>query len=102
MNRGVAGGAAADAKAATTSPSTAERAKRRRMAVGRSVGDGVGHAQLAAAGETERVLEVEFIEEVLSVERDVVGKFTPKIVKLDGAKHRRWGKKGREDEVAGE
>ena len=32
---------------------------------------------------------------------DVVGKFTPKIVKMDGAKHRSWGKKGRE-EVAGE
>jgi tRNA-splicing ligase RtcB len=31
---------------------------------------------------------------------DVVGKFTPKIVKMDGAKHRSWGKK--KDEVAGE
>ncbi|MFT3682324.1 MAG: RtcB family protein [Ferruginibacter sp.] len=31
---------------------------------------------------------------------DVVGKFTPKIVKMDGAKHRSW-KKGKE-EVAGE
>lgn len=27
---------------------------------------------------------------------DVVGKFTPKIVKMDGAKHKSWGKKGRE------
>ena len=25
---------------------------------------------------------------------DVVGRFTPKIVKMDGAKHRSWGKKG--------
>lgn len=32
---------------------------------------------------------------------DVVGKFTPKIVKMDGAKHRSWGKKGKE-EVLGE
>ncbi|HEY6504850.1 MAG TPA: RtcB family protein, partial [Chitinophagaceae bacterium] len=31
---------------------------------------------------------------------DVVGKFTPKIVKMDGAKHRSWGKK--RDEVTGE
>jgi len=31
---------------------------------------------------------------------DIVGKFTPKIVKMDGAKHRSWGKK--RDEVAGE
>jgi len=28
---------------------------------------------------------------------DIVGKFTPKIVKMDGAKHRGWGKKGREE-----
>jgi len=32
---------------------------------------------------------------------EVVGKFTPKIVKMDGAKHKSWRKKGRE-EVAGE
>jgi tRNA-splicing ligase RtcB len=32
---------------------------------------------------------------------DVVGKFTPKIVKMDGAKHKSWKKKGR-DEVMGE
>jgi tRNA-splicing ligase RtcB (3'-phosphate/5'-hydroxy nucleic acid ligase) len=32
---------------------------------------------------------------------DVVGKFTPKIVKMDGAKHKVWGKKGT-DEVMGE
>jgi tRNA-splicing ligase RtcB len=31
---------------------------------------------------------------------DVVGKFTPKIVKMDGAKHRSWGKK--REEVNGE
>lgn len=31
---------------------------------------------------------------------DVVGKFTPKIVKMDGAKHKSWGKK--KDEVIGE
>lgn len=32
---------------------------------------------------------------------DVVGKFTPKIVKMDGAKHRSWGNK-KQDEVLGE
>ncbi|HTN47424.1 MAG TPA: RtcB family protein [Flavipsychrobacter sp.] len=32
---------------------------------------------------------------------DVVGRFTPKIVQMDGAKHKIWSKKGRE-EVAGE
>jgi len=32
---------------------------------------------------------------------EVVGRFTPKIVKMDGAKHRSWGKKGKE-EIAGE
>ncbi|NOT52788.1 MAG: RtcB family protein [Chitinophagaceae bacterium] len=32
---------------------------------------------------------------------DIVGKFTPKIVKMDGAKHRNWGRKGK-DEVEGE
>lgn len=32
---------------------------------------------------------------------DVVGKFTPKIVKMDGAKHKIWKKKGKE-EVLGE
>jgi tRNA-splicing ligase RtcB (3'-phosphate/5'-hydroxy nucleic acid ligase) len=32
---------------------------------------------------------------------DVVGKFTPKIVKMDGAKHKSWGKKTK-DEVSGE
>jgi tRNA-splicing ligase RtcB (3'-phosphate/5'-hydroxy nucleic acid ligase) len=31
---------------------------------------------------------------------EIVGKFTPKIVKMDGAKHRSWGKK--RDEIAGE
>ena len=32
---------------------------------------------------------------------DVVGRFTPKIVKMDGAKHRRWGKKD-QSEIVGE
>jgi tRNA-splicing ligase RtcB len=31
---------------------------------------------------------------------DVVGKFTPRIVKMDGAKHKSWGKK--REEVQGE
>ena len=50
MKRGVAGGAAADAADAKVNPRRAKRARRRRMAAGRSVGDGVSHAQLAAAG----------------------------------------------------
>ena len=29
---------------------------------------------------------------------DVVGKFTPRIVKMDGAKHKMWRKKGKEKE----
>jgi tRNA-splicing ligase RtcB len=29
---------------------------------------------------------------------DVVGKFTPKIVKMDGAKHKSWKKKTRPDD----
>ena len=39
---------------------------------------------------------------------DIVGKFTPKIVKMDGAKHKSWSnrtpweKKGNRDEVVGE
>jgi tRNA-splicing ligase RtcB len=32
---------------------------------------------------------------------DVVEKFTPKIVKMDGAKHKTWGRKGTEN-VTGE
>ena len=28
---------------------------------------------------------------------DIVGKFTPKIVKMDGAKHKSWGKKRNEE-----
>jgi tRNA-splicing ligase RtcB len=31
---------------------------------------------------------------------DVIGKFTPKIVKMDGAKHKTWGK--RKDDTVGE
>jgi len=31
---------------------------------------------------------------------DVVGKFTPKIVKMDGAKHRTWGNKKSKTEIA--
>jgi tRNA-splicing ligase RtcB (3'-phosphate/5'-hydroxy nucleic acid ligase) len=32
---------------------------------------------------------------------DIVGKFTPKIVKMDGAKHKIWGKKARPDDPVG-
>lgn len=32
---------------------------------------------------------------------EVVGKFTPKIVKMDGAQHKSWRKK-KEEEVMGE
>ncbi|MEO6721148.1 MAG: RtcB family protein [Ferruginibacter sp.] len=60
--------------------------------------------KLMGGGLDESPFAYKNIEEVMQSQKalvDVVGKFTPKIVKMDGAKHRNWGKKGRE-EVAGE
>jgi tRNA-splicing ligase RtcB (3'-phosphate/5'-hydroxy nucleic acid ligase) len=51
-----------------------------------------------------RLLLTRIIEVVMQSQKalvDVVGKFTPKIVKMDGAKHKSW-KKGNRDEVMGE
>ncbi|MGN6492458.1 MAG: RtcB family protein [Agriterribacter sp.] len=60
--------------------------------------------KLLGGGLDESPFAYKDIEVVMQSQKalvDVVGRFTPKIVKMDGAKHRSWGKKGRE-EVAGE
>lgn len=60
--------------------------------------------KLLGGGLDEAPFAYKDIEMVMQSQKalvDVVGKFTPKIVKMDGAKHKVWGKKGR-DEVAGE
>jgi tRNA-splicing ligase RtcB (3'-phosphate/5'-hydroxy nucleic acid ligase) len=44
--------------------------------------------------------DIEVVMKSQQVLVDVVGKFTPKIVKMDGAPHKSWGKK--RDEIAGE
>lgn len=60
--------------------------------------------KLLGGGKDESPFAYKDIEVVMQSQKalvDVVGKFTPKIVKMDGAKHKTWRKKGR-DEVAGE
>jgi tRNA-splicing ligase RtcB (3'-phosphate/5'-hydroxy nucleic acid ligase) len=60
--------------------------------------------KLLGGGLDESPFAYKDIEVVMQSQKslvDIVGKFTPKIVKMDGAKHRSWGKKGRE-EVMGE
>ncbi len=60
--------------------------------------------KLLGGGLDESPFAYKDIEVVMQSQKqlvDVVGKFTPKIVKMDGAKHKSWGKKGRE-EIAGE
>jgi len=60
--------------------------------------------KLLGGGLDESPFAYKDIEVVMQSQKalvDVVGKFTPKIVKMDGAKHRSW-KKGNRDEVAGE
>jgi tRNA-splicing ligase RtcB (3'-phosphate/5'-hydroxy nucleic acid ligase) len=60
--------------------------------------------KLLGGGLDESPFAYKDIEVVMQSQKalvDVVGKFTPKIVKMDGAKHRSWGRKGRE-EVVGE
>ncbi len=44
--------------------------------------------------------DIDLVMQSQKVLVDIVGKFTPKIVKMDGAKHRNWGKK--REEVIGE
>jgi len=60
--------------------------------------------KLLGGGLDESPFAYKDIEVVMQSQKalvDVVGKFTPKIVKMDGAKHRSWGKKDKE-EVIGE
>jgi tRNA-splicing ligase RtcB len=60
--------------------------------------------KLLGGGKDESPFAYKDIEVVMQSQKalvDVVGKFTPKIVKMDGAKHKSWKKKGR-DEVMGE
>ncbi len=56
--------------------------------------------KLLGGGLDESPFAYKDIEVVMQSQKqlvDVVGKFTPKIVKMDGAKHRSWGKKGKEE-----
>src|SRR6186713_1893672 len=60
--------------------------------------------KLIGGGLDESPFAYKDIEVVMQSQKalvDVVGRFTPKIVKMDGAKHRSWGKKGK-DELVGE
>jgi tRNA-splicing ligase RtcB (3'-phosphate/5'-hydroxy nucleic acid ligase) len=60
--------------------------------------------KLLGGGKDESPFAYKDIELVMKSQSqlvDIVGKFTPKIVKMDGAKHRTWGKKGKE-EIQGE
>src|SRR5688572_4847900 len=62
------------------------------------------NVKLLGGGKDESPFAYKDIEVVMQSQKalvDVVGKFTPKIVKMDGAKHKSWRKKGR-DEVMGE
>jgi tRNA-splicing ligase RtcB len=62
------------------------------------------NVKLLGGGLDESPFAYKDIEMVMQSQKalvDVVGKFTPKIVKMDGAKHKSWKKKGR-DEVMGE
>jgi tRNA-splicing ligase RtcB (3'-phosphate/5'-hydroxy nucleic acid ligase) len=59
--------------------------------------------KLLGGGLDESPFAYKDIEVVMQSQKalvDVVGKFTPKIVKMDGAKHRSWGKK--REEITGE
>ncbi|HMU46597.1 MAG TPA: RtcB family protein, partial [Chitinophagaceae bacterium] len=59
--------------------------------------------KLLGGGKDESPFAYKDIEVVMQSQKalvDVVGKFTPKIVKMDGASHKLWKK--RKDEVAGE
>ena len=62
------------------------------------------NVKLLGGGLDESPFAYKDIEVVMQSQKtlvDVIGKFTPKIVKMDGAKHKSWKKKGRE-EVMGE
>ncbi len=58
--------------------------------------------KLLGGGLDESPFAYKDIEVVMQSQKalvDILGRFTPKIVKMDGAKHKSWGKKGREDVV---
>lgn len=60
--------------------------------------------KLLGGGKDESPFAYKDIEAVMQSQKalvDVLGKFTPKIVRMDGAKHKSWGKKNR-DKVEGE
>lgn len=60
--------------------------------------------KLLGGGLDESPFAYKDIEEVMKSQKalvEVVGKFTPKIVKMDGAKHKSWGKK-KDGDVIGE
>jgi len=60
--------------------------------------------KLLGGGLDEAPFAYKDIEMVMQSQKalvDIVGKFTPKIVKMDEAKHKVWGRKGK-DEVGGE
>ncbi len=60
--------------------------------------------KLLGGGLDESPFAYKDIEVVMQSQKalvDVVGKFTPKIVKMDGAKHKMW-RKGKQEEVMGE
>ena len=62
------------------------------------------NVKLLGGGFDESPFAYKDIEVVMQSQKalvDVVGKFTPKIVKMDGAKHKSWKKKDRND-VMGE
>ncbi|HRG83446.1 MAG TPA: RtcB family protein, partial [Chitinophagaceae bacterium] len=61
--------------------------------------------KLLGGGKDESPFAYKDIEEVMQSQKalvDVVGKFTPKIVKMDGAKHRSWSKKNQREKLTGD
>jgi tRNA-splicing ligase RtcB len=62
------------------------------------------NVKLLGGGLDESPFAYKDIEVVMQSQKalvDVVGKFTPKIVKMDGAKHKSWKKKARPDDPVG-
>ena len=61
--------------------------------------------KLLGGGKDESPFAYKDIEVVMQSQKalvDVVGKFTPKIVKMDGAKHRSWSKKNQREKLTGD
>jgi len=60
----------------------------------------LSQSELPGGGLDEAPFAYKDIEMLMQSQKalvDTVGKFTPKIVKMDATKHKVWGKKGRED-----